>query len=69
MQKLHLENSWADVLILHKDSNTHVDILNGGESGRKAEDGVDSLLFLFVEIKIPLMIQRILQQKKKKNLP
>lgn len=36
MQKLHLENSWADMLILHNDSNAPVDILNGGE---KWEEG------------------------------
>lgn len=68
MQRLHIENSQADVLILHKDSDTYVDVLSGdgeweeGRGGRHC--GVqqtchrnDSLLSLLVGINIPSIIQ------------
>lgn len=38
------------------------------KSGREAEDGVDSLLALFFEINITLMIQNILNHQKIKRI-
>lgn len=75
MQRLHIENSQADVLILHKDSDTYIDILRGdgeweeGRGGRHC--GVqqtchrnDSLLSLLVGINIPSIIQKNFDSKR-----
>lgn len=39
MQSLHLENSWAAMLILHEDASTPVDILSGDREGEEEGKG------------------------------